>query len=76
MKTDEMIPVLMHLVRFHGKVSVRDIRSYTNYGKESIRYALNDMMKNKLIKKCTDDPSIFQLTKNSKYWLGWRDNTW
>ncbi len=65
---DLMIPQLMKLVRFHGKLTVDGIRRYTNYGKASINSALTSMIKNGLIKK---EGREYELTKDSEHWLGW-----
>ena len=68
---DLMVPKLMHLLRFHGQMTIDEIRNYTGLGRASIREAVTSLVKNGLIKKQGSRPMFFQLSDNSKYWLGW-----
>jgi len=67
---NNMIPKLMHLMRFHGQLTIEQIRNYTGFGKASIRGAVTTMVKSGLLKR---DAKLYGLTKDSKYWLGWQD---
>ncbi len=64
-----MMPKLMKLMRFHGKLSLEEIRRYTNYGKASLNSVLNSMTKHGLLVKKGKE---YELSKNSKHWLGWK----
>ncbi len=63
------VPELMKLMRFHGKLNARQIRDYTNYGKASLNFVLNSMTKHGLLVKKGKE---YELSKNSKHWLGWK----
>jgi len=71
LSADLMVPQLMRLLRFHGGLTVESIRVYTSLGRASIRTVLDSMIRYGLLNKVDGKPVIYELSENSKYWLGW-----
>ena len=68
---EEVIPSIMHLLKFRGALSVEGIYRCTGYGKATIRNAISSMIKNGLISK-HGLPLTYSLNANSRYWIGWK----
>ncbi len=66
---NSMIPVVMRVVRFHGRISLSGIRYHTGFGSASLRVVVNNLINNGLLKR---DGDYFELTPESEHWLGWK----
>jgi len=70
-KPDRMMPKLMYLLRFHGRLTINSIHNYTSFGKATIRNVLENMADNGLVKKEGKRPTFYELSSESDHWLGW-----
>lgn len=74
---NEVMPKLMYLLKFRGRMSIDTIHYLTGFGKATIRSTLSSMIKNGLIEKVKGARIMYDLSDNSKYWLGWnKDDNW